>query len=250
MKKRRKPVSKRKTKAAKSRISFKIHFKNASLLQAALCHPSYRYENPKLKLENFDRLEFFGDSILNFVICRKIYALYPEADEGALSKLRSILVSRKILSRIAKDTGLLKALQVGRGLREQKELLKTKICSDAFEALIAAYYFDKGFEKTEKFILSNFRPYFDAKKLFRLDPNPKSSLQELVQKHWKRLPEYTSLAVEKGFQTQVSVTASLKSSALGKNRQDSEEKAARLLLRVLRQDLLGRSKRKSSARKL
>lgn len=242
-------MKKRRRRAA-PRPAFKIRLSNPLLLEAAFTHPSFRYENPGRKLENFDRLEFFGDSVLNYVVCRKLYALFPEADEGVLSRLRSILVSRKILSRIAHEINLLPNLKVGRSLAEQKDFLKGKISADAFEAFIAAFYFDRGFEKTERFILKHFRSYFDAKKLFRLDPNPKSTLQELVQKHWRKLPEYESKPKDDKMETRVRVTGSLKASALGKTRKDSEEKAARLLLRILRQELVGRSKRKSSGKKL
>ena len=227
----------------------KLKFKTPALLESALTHPSYRYEHNVKHLENFDRMEFFGDSILNFVICRKIYKLFPDADEGALSKLRSILVSKKILSRIAREIGLLPQIKIGRSLKDQKDFIRGKICTDAFESLIAAIYFDRGFDFAEKFILKHFKGYFDAKRLFRLDPNPKSTLQELVQNHWHKLPLYTSEQTEKGFKTLISVSPSRKASALAKNRKDSEEKAARLLLRKLRQEWVGRSNKKSSDKK-
>ena len=68
----------------------KVRFRRTSLLEAALSHPSFRNEGPRVKLEDFDRLEFFGDSIINYIICLKLYKMFPEADEGELSKLRSI----------------------------------------------------------------------------------------------------------------------------------------------------------------
>ena len=118
---------------------FFLRFQNLKLKDAALLHPSYRNENPKHELyEDFDRLEFFGDSVLNFVMCQKLYDKFPEADEGLLSRLRSILVSRKILSRIAREIGLPQFLKLGRGLSSQEDFHKSKMFADAFEALIAA----------------------------------------------------------------------------------------------------------------
>lgn len=238
-------------KTASPQKKLPLRFRKPELLDAALHHPSYRNENPpRPELQNFDRLEFFGDSVLNYVICRKIFKIFPEADEGMLSRLRSILVSRRILSRISKELRLTKFIRLGKSLQNQPEFLKSKVFADTFEALIAAYYFDQGFEKTEKFILKCFRGYFDAKKLLRLDPNPKSTLQELSQKYWQKLPIYTSENNGGSIKTTVSLGRSKQASASGRTRQESEEKAARILLRSLRQDLLGRLKRKSSGKKL
>lgn len=248
---RRSPSAKQKNTRVKSVKFSGFKFKNARLAEAAFRHPSYRNENSeKGNWDDFDRMEFFGDAVLNFIICRKIYALFPEADEGVLSKLRSILVSRRILARVAKETGLYKKILLGKSLQKQKLFMKTKIFADGFEAFIAAIYFDQGFEKTEAFILKHFHSYFDAKKLFRLDPNPKSTLQELVQKHWQKLPEYHSRPTEKGVQTTVGIGRGKKTTALARTRQESEEKAARQLIRILRQELVGRPSKTSSGKKL
>lgn len=245
-----KRLQKRRKPSAPKKI-FGIRFRRELLLHAALFHPSYRNENAlKTKYENFDRMEFFGDAILNFVICRKLYEVFPEADEGMLSKLRSILVSRRILSRIAKELKLPSYMRLGKSLQKQETYLKSKLFADVFEALIAAIYFDQGFAKTREFILKHFHSYFDAKKLFRLDPNPKSTLQELVQKHWQKLPLYESRQTDRSTETTVSITRTRKATATARTRRESEEKAARILLRTLRQELLGRLSKRSSGRKL
>ena len=242
------PLYAKVTSAAEKTL--RISFKKKRLLQASLFHPSFRNENPSIKLEDFDRLEFFGDCILNFIVCRKLYVKFPDADEGLLSRLRSILVSRKILDRITRKIKLHKLIKLGRSLSLQENFSFVKIHADSFEALIAAYYFDKGFPKTEKWLLKIFTGYFDIKKLFRLDPNPKSTLQELVQRHWQKLPIYSGESTPQGSTTIVSVHQRLKATAKGFNRKESEEKAARLLLRKVRQELVRRSKKKSSGKKL
>ncbi len=247
----RKIRRKKPAKPALPKKIFGIVFRKPAYLQAALYHPSYRNENVLGRsYENFDRMEFFGDAILNFVVCQKLYEIFPEADEGMLSKLRSILVSRRILARIAKELKLPRHMHLGKSLQKQEIYLKTKLYADVFEALIAAFYFDQGFNRTREFILKHFKSYFDAKKLFRLDPNPKSTLQELVQKHWQKLPVYESRQTDKGTETVVAITRTRKAAAVARTRRESEEKAARLLLRKLRQELLGRLSRKSSGRKL
>ncbi len=252
----RKSTAKRKiSKPIKSKKNtenlFLRPFTKKGLLEAALMHPSYRNENIGLnKLENFDRLEFLGDSILNFVICQKLYRIFPEADEGLLSRLRSILVSRKILFRVACKLDFAKHMKVGKGLARQKQFLKSKLFSDGLEAVIAAIFFDQGFKKAEAFILKNFREFFDAKKLFRLDPNPKSSLQELAQKHWQKLPVYQAERSGANIKAVVCIDSVSEASALGRNRQEAEEKAARLLIRTIRQDLLGKKSSRKKLRKI
>lgn len=229
---------------------FKLDFRKVALLESALIHPSYRNENDCKTLEDFDRLEFFGDSILNYVICRRLYFTFPDADEGSLSRLRSILVSRKILMRIAKKFSLRSFLRLSKGLSKDKNCSQAKLFVDALEALFGAYYLDRGLGKTERFILSLYEGYFDSKKLFRIDPNPKSSLQELAQKNWQQLPAYNNEITPRGVKSTVSISPTLKATCESKTRRDAEEKAARLLIRKLRQDLLRRSKKSSSGKKL
>lgn len=227
-----------------------ISIRNKSLLESALIHPSYRNEHPTAALEDFDRLEFFGDSLLNLIVCRKLYQKFPEANEGLLSRLRSILVSRKILFRVACELGLWRHLKLGRSLKQQAGFTKAKILADSFEALLASLYFDRGFAQAERFILEHFGSYFDAKRLFRLDPNPKSTLQELSQKEWQKIPTYSHILTPRGIKSEVHIARIGKAVGLARTRREAEEKAARFLLRRLRQALLRRSKKSSSGGKL
>ncbi len=245
---------KRQTPSLKTRVrkTLGLTFRNFQWLESALTHPSFRNENlPAPHLFDFDRLEFFGDAILNYVICRKLYAAFPEANEGMLSRLRSILVSRKILARIARELKFYSLIHLGKSIESQPVAAKSKILADGFEALLAALYFDQGLAATEKFILRHFRLYFNAKRLFQLDPNPKSTLQELSQKKWQKLPSYVNEMIPSGFKSTVSLDKTRKASAVARTRQESEEKAARLLIRKIRQELLARGlKRTSSGKKL
>ncbi|MDD5217426.1 MAG: ribonuclease III [Candidatus Omnitrophica bacterium] len=227
-----------------------ISFRNAQLLKSALTHPSHRNEAPDPNLEDFDRLEFFGDAILNYVICSKLYRTYPQADEGMLSRLRSILVSRKILSRIAKEIKLPPHIRLGKSLSTQRISLKSKIFADSLESFLAAIYFDKGLKRTEQFILTLYRGYFDVKRLLRLDPNPKSTLQELSQKIWKTLPVYSYSPSGTGVKVTATVGKNRRITVQSKTRQMGEEKSARLLIQKIRQEFPVRSKRSSSGKKL
>jgi len=226
-----------------------IPAKGLSVYEAAFCHPSYRHEGAHVDLESFDRLEFLGDAILNYVICIKIYALFPKASEGELSRLRSILVSRKILCRVARDIRLGKLLRLGKSLKRQPHPPRDKVLADSFEALIAAIFFDAGLSKAEFFILRHFKPYLNAKRLFRLDPNPKSSLQEFCQKHWQILPLYRNEMRDGRVETEISIADRWKVRAHGTTRRQAEEKAARLLLKKMRDTRADQSKKSSSGRK-
>lgn len=214
-----------------------LAFSNPKLLEAALTHPSYRNENPHLHLADFDRLEFFGDSILNYVICCELIEAFPKANEGILSRFRSTLVSRKILARVAGEIGLLHFLKLGHGLREDKGFQQSKILADALEALIAALYEDRGLPAARDFILKHLTAYINPRRLLRLDPNSKSTLQELSQKKWKRVPEYSWKTVRQGIQVQVKVGRKYHMTVVGKHRRELEEKAARELLKKLRREL-------------
>lgn len=209
--------------------------KNINKYRAALIHPSYRNENPPTTLEDFDRLEFLGDAILNEIICHKIYRLYPGANEGLLSRLRSILVSRKILSRIALSLKLDKKVILGKGLKKSAlRYSNGKILGDIFEALIAVIYFDKGKKQTEKFILKHYKNYFNPTRLFKIAPNPKSALQELTLKIWKKLPEYHHSNSSKKNVVSIKIAGRKKISVKSKSRREGEIKAAKKFIAIIR----------------
>ena len=224
-------------KSLKMRRFLNFSFSNPRLLEAALTHPSYRNENLHSVLADFDRLEFFGDAILNYVICHELVACFPEANEGILSRFRSTLVSRKILARIAQEIRLGPHLKLGQGLQREKGSQRSKILADALEALIAALYEDQGLPAAETFVLKYFRPYLNPRRLLKLDPNPKSTLQELCQKQWKKVPDYSWKPVRQGIRVEVRIGRKYRLAVTGKNRRELEEKAARELLRKLRQEL-------------
>lgn len=219
--------------SAKKRRFLGLAFSNPKLLEAALHHPSYRNEHPPVRLPDFDRMEFFGDAVLNYVICCELIEAFPDANEGILSRFRSTLVSRKILARIAVELKLKKWLKLGSGLAHGSGNQLHKVLADAFEALLAAIYEDQGLERARGFIVKHFRPYLNPKRLARLDPNPKSTLQELTQRQWKKTPVYSWKVRKPGIQVVVRIGKKFSYSVTGKNRRDLEEKAARELLRKL-----------------
>lgn len=224
-------------------------FRKTGLLEAALTHPSFQGADKKGAPEQFGRLEFFGDAILNFVICRALFKLFPAADEGELSRLRSTLVSRKILARIAGELKIKPLLRLGPGVKNEPPQAQEKLLADSLESLIAAIFLDQGLARTEKFLGKIFSLYLNAGRLNRLDPNPKGSLQILCQRHWQKLPSYKILRSTKGVTVEVEITEVFRASSEASTRKAAEIKAARKLTAQIRQAFSGALK-KSSERKL
>jgi ribonuclease-3 len=219
-----------------------VTFRNRKLLLAAITHPSFLNEYDQFHArqrmksnQDFQRFEFLGDAVLNYFIAAKLYETFPKADEGLLSRLRSILVSRKLLARIARSIRLGRFLLLGTRERGQPVPTREKILADAFESLLAAIYFDRGLKAAEKFLLKCFLPYLDQKKLFRFDPNPKSALQESAQKKFHILPKYRVDRASDGlFTASVTLKKNLTAEGKGHSKQEAETQAARALLKKLK----------------
>lgn len=129
-------------------------FKNIDLLKNALTHTSYAYEN---KIESNEKLEFLGDSILEFVSSKFIYNNYPNLKEGEMTKVRATVVCEESLHKIAEKHNFSDFLYVGKSERMHQGNRKMAIMADSVEAVIAAMYFDSGIEVAEKFIIDNLK---------------------------------------------------------------------------------------------
>jgi len=217
-----------KVKKIQTRIG--ICFRRSRLLTSALTHSSYTYENPDLNLSNYERLEFFGDAVLNLIICEKLFEKFPAANEGLLSRLRSILVSKKLLARVAEKISLHRFIVVGRGEECRSISVSAKVLADVLEAVIGALYLDRGMKVTATFVCKHWRSYFDAEKLHAFDPNPKSSLQEYSQKTRGALPVYRVEKTRTGFRAHVSIGTRSVGKGKGTSKQEAEEAAADELL--------------------
>ena len=214
-------------------------FKKKNLLNLALTHSSYKNEMREkgLVLEGLDdneRLEFFGDTILSFVVTKEMYLLFDDSCEGRLSQYRADLVSRNTLFKIAKKIKLALYLNLGKGeaLGSVKE--KRGIMANAVEAIIAAIYFDGGMKNAEKFVLRYFGVYIDKRKLSRLNQNYKSALQEYSQRKYKQLPVYQTVMKKNSFVSTAYILKSYKALGKGANKRDAEQNAAQALLKKMK----------------
>lgn len=168
----------------------KYKFKNIDLMVEALTHKSFSVEENKNRPHN-ERLEFLGDSILNFVIAEKLIHLFPNESEGILSKKRASLVNLNKLSVIAKKFNLDQHMHFGPGEVKQGNHLNPRLQGSCIEALIGAIYLDQGFEKCRHWILEQFsNEDFNAEVVGSFVTDYKTRLQEMTQKYKLGTPVY------------------------------------------------------------
>ena len=132
----------------------KYEFKNKKLLQTALTHTSYAYEH---KISSNEKLEFLGDSILEFVSSEYIYMNYTNLKEGEMSKVRATVVCEQSLEEIAKKHYFDKFINLGKSEKMARNGVRPAILADSVEAVIAAMFLDGGLEPAKKFIIENLK---------------------------------------------------------------------------------------------
>lgn len=210
---------------------FNIKITDESLFTKALTHPSFTKENNIDSLENYERLEFFGDSVLKLAVSEKLIKKYPKSNEGDLSKIRSIIVSDAILAKIAEDIKLTDLIILGEHAEKTGERHCTSIKACVFEALLGAFYLDEKKDEIFNFLSEILEPYINEVKENFAKYNSKEILQEYTQGKTKELPKYTLLE-ELGpkhsptFKVQVMYQNKVLAVAEGKSKKDAEQKCA------------------------
>ena len=190
-------------------------FDDKSLLITAFTHVSYSNE---FGGENNEKLEFLGDSVLNFIVAEKLF--HMQFDEGEMTLHRSALVSREPLKDAVIKLGLLKYYRLGRGITVDS--LSTKFKSNLFEAIIAAIYLDSGLKECGKFILSNLA-------VDEINCDFKTQLQEILQSVRKTATyksEQISINPPK-FKATVYVDGKMLADGEGRKKRDAEKAAAK-----------------------
>lgn len=216
-------------------------FKDKILLAKALSHPSLKQMHDfKLYFEaqkyEFEKLEFLGDSVINFVITQALLDYYPTASEGSLAKFRNFLVSKKTLFKIATDLELSKVLLISDGERKYDGQSNINNLENALESLIAAIYLDGGLACIVSIANKIWQEYIQNVQTQLLDP--KSSLQEISHKRGFGLPVYIELERigaqnSPTFHIQVSVGENLTAIGVGKSKKEAQTIAAQNLLLLI-----------------
>jgi ribonuclease-3 len=168
-------------------------FRKKALLELAVTHPSYRYENEELDDDN-QRLEYLGDAVLSLMAAEYLFKNKPESREGDMSKLRSRLTQDRKLAQIGASIGISEFLLLGIGERKNGGAKRASNLADAVEAIIGAAWTDGGTRAANKIFKKVFLPELGeiqeapVKKM-----NPKGALQELAQSQGHGIPEYETI---------------------------------------------------------
>ncbi len=209
-----------------------MRFNDLSLLNQALVHRSYLNGKSATRNESNERMEFLGDSVLGLVVNEHLYKRHPGENEGNLTKIKSLIVSRQVLAELAEDLDLGKYLLLSSGEIESGGRNRTSIIADALEGVIGAIYLDRGLDTSRRFIrqllLHNVEGFTESEEHI----NYKSLLQERVQSERKVHPQYKIRREagpdhEKTFHVDVMVSGKLWGSGEGKTKKDAEQVAAR-----------------------
>lgn len=168
--------------------SIGYHFKNKKLLQKALTHTSYAYEK---NVESNEKLEFLGDSILEFISSKYIYNNYTKLREGEMTKVRAEVVCEDSLYKIAKLHNFSDFILIGKSEANSGGNFKPAILADSIEATIAAIYFDGGLEEAEKFIIRNLKDAIEKSTEHVGMKDHKTVLQEKLQENGDVSIKYT-----------------------------------------------------------
>ena len=197
----------------------------------ALTHSSVTKEQNQPHTMCYERLEFLGDAVLKLTISDVLFKLHPEATEGELSKIRSIIVSDNTLAQIAKANGLQKLIILAKHEEKQGCRNLNSICACAFEAILGAYYLDGKYNELEEYIRKTFIPYIkDVEENFA-NYNAKAILQEYTQKKDKTTPNYLVLSESgpehrKTFEVQLSYNDEVLAVEKGFSKKEAEQKCA------------------------
>ena len=210
-------------------------FKNIELLKNALTHTSYAYEH---NTKSNEKLEFLGDSILEFISSDYIYKNYPKLKEGEMTKVRATVVCESSLYKIAKKHNFGDFLYTGKSEKVSKGNQKPAILADSVEAIIAGIYLDGGLESAKKFIIENLKDEIEIATKHVGIKDYKTVLKEKLQENGNIKIEYkiikeTGPDHDKTFEAEVLVEGKKIATGIGKNKKHAEMEAARKALKQI-----------------
>lgn len=210
-----------------------IKFNNKELIKTALTHTSYAYEN---HVESYEKLEFLGDAILEFVTSSYLFENYKDLSEGEMTKVRASAVCEDSLYQIAIKHNFSDFLYLGKSEIQTKEKqIKKAILADTVEAVIAAIYLDLGLEEAKKFIIKNFKEVINVSSKNAGKKDHKTVLQEKLQVNGDIDIKYVTIKEEgpdhdKTFTVELRVNGKFISNGKGHSKKEAEMKAAEIAL--------------------
>lgn len=213
-------------------------FGDRKVALAALTHKSYVNEHRKEALTDNERLEFLGDAVVDLAVSHRLMERFPEAREGALSKIRASIVNENGLAQVARTLDLGELLLLGRGEELSGGRDKPSLLADALEAVIAAIYLGEGLPRVLTFIDRFFGEKIDAIATSPVDRDYKTQVQELAQAKLRATPRYRVLEERgpdhaKTFAVEVAVAGRVLGTGEGRSKKDAEQIAAQAALEAI-----------------
>ncbi len=165
-------------------------FGNRRLLEEAVTHRSFLNEAGDKSARDNERLEFFGDAVIDFFVSGMLLERFPECREGELTRIRAALVAEESLAFLARQIDLGRYLRLGRGEEKSGGREKRSLLADAYEALLAAVYLDGGAEPARRLVAEHFSPFMTGQAGGPGGRDYKTELQELAQAERGTTPRY------------------------------------------------------------
>lgn len=212
-------------------------FKNKNLLRQALTHTSYAYE---MNVQSYEKLEFLGDSILEFISSEYIYENFSNLKEGEMTKVRAMVVCEDSLAKIARLHNFSDFLYLGKSERLSGGRTRSAILEDTFEAVIAAIYRDGGLEPAKKFIIDNLKDEIKYATMHVGLKDYKTVLQEKLQEKGEVKIEYIIVKElgpdhDKLFEAEVRCEGNALARGCGKSKKMAEMQAAKKALEEVKE---------------
>ncbi|MEG4134927.1 ribonuclease III [Microcoleus sp. Pol14C2] len=223
-----------------------LNFQDASLLNQALTHRSYLYENPKEVSEDNELLEFLGDALLTFLSAEYLYRDYSNKSEGELTCIRSALVDKAQLAKFAIGLDIGKWMRLSKGEATNGGTAKESLLSNTFEAIIGAYFLDSGIEAVRDFVEPQFTSVVEEVISSQPEPDsnifvdPKNQLQECVHQNIGPItPQYITIQEAgpdhaKEFTVEVRINGQVYGQGSGRSKKEAEKRAAEVALKKVR----------------
>jgi len=223
-------------------------------LNLAFSHRSFANESAG-EVDNNEKLEFFGDSVLGLVVSEYLVTALPDKSEGDMAKIKSHVVSEDSLAEIGRTLRVDNFILIGKGEEYSGGRSKKALIADAMEAIIGAYYLDSGFKAVRTFIRSLLIPQINEVLEDRHKKDYKTLLQEYVQKRFKSYPRYRIIH-RKGpdhnrtFWIEVAIGKRTYGPGTGKNKKEAEQMAAGIAFKALMERQKNRQSGRQSSRSL
>ncbi len=216
-------------------------FKERSLLIEALTHSSYANEHQKEGVSDNERLEFLGDAVLGLVVVDSLYSASERLPESDMARLKAFLVSKNVLSNIARKLGIGEYLRLGKGEERTGGKNKDNILADAMEAVLGAIYIDGGFKEAKRVINRLFQERITEAVQTKEAYDYKTALQELTQNRFGVLPEYEIVREEgkeheKTYAVEVFIKGEKMGEGTGRSKKEAQMMAAKMAIEQLRKN--------------